>query len=103
MHRIINRELAAVALSARLTAAAYAQKTYSRGVSDTQIKLGQSTPLSGRASAFGAGAGRAVVGYFEMLNAKGGFNGTWRDLGPSPQMAASTKNLERATVSLKRP
>src|SRR6202021_1250486 len=29
----------------------------------------------GPASAFGAGAGRAVVGYFEMLNAQGGING----------------------------
>ena len=53
----------------------WAQKAYGPGVSDTEIKLGQSTPLSGPASAFGAGAGRAVVGYFEMLNEKGGING----------------------------
>ncbi|CCE09810.1 putative branched-chain amino acid ABC transporter, periplasmic binding protein [Bradyrhizobium sp. STM 3843] len=55
--------------------AAHAQKTYGPGVSDTEIKLGQSTPLSGPASAFGAGAGRAVVGYFNMLNEQGGING----------------------------
>jgi len=54
---------------------ARAQKAYGPAVSDTEIKLGQSTPLSGPASAFGAGAGRAVVGYFEMLNAQGGVNG----------------------------
>ncbi|WP_092518823.1 ABC transporter substrate-binding protein [Afipia sp. GAS231] len=54
---------------------AHAQPTYSPGASDTEIKLGQSTPLSGPASAFGAGAGRAVVGYFEMLNEQGGLNG----------------------------
>jgi ABC-type branched-subunit amino acid transport system substrate-binding protein len=54
---------------------AWAQKTYSPGASDTEIKLGQSTPLSGPASAFGAGAGRAVIGYFEMVNAQGGVNG----------------------------
>jgi ABC-type branched-subunit amino acid transport system substrate-binding protein len=54
---------------------AFAQKAYDPGASDTEIKLGQSTPLSGPASAFGAGAGRAVVGYFEMLNAQGGING----------------------------
>jgi branched-chain amino acid transport system substrate-binding protein len=65
-----------LAISALLaTSAASAQKTYSPGASDTEIKLGQSTPLSGPASAFGAGAGRAVVGYFEMLNAQGGING----------------------------
>lgn len=43
-----------------------AQKNYSPGASDAEIKLGQSTPLSGPASAFGAGAGRAVVGYFDI-------------------------------------
>jgi len=65
-----------LAISALLaTSAAWAQKAYSPGASDTEIKLGQSTPLSGPASAFGAGAGRAVVGYFEMLNAQGGING----------------------------
>lgn len=56
-------------------AAAHAQKSYDPGVSDTEIKLGQSTPLSGPASAFGAGAGRAVIGYFNMLNEQGGING----------------------------
>jgi branched-chain amino acid transport system substrate-binding protein len=71
----INRAWAAVALSCLLAAPATAQKAYDPGASDTEIKLGQSTPLSGPASAFGAGAGRAVVGYFEMLNAQGGING----------------------------
>src|SRR6202022_1225640 len=54
---------------------AHAQPAYGPGASDTEIKLGQSTPLSGPASAFGAGAGRAVVGFFEMLNQQGGING----------------------------
>jgi branched-chain amino acid transport system substrate-binding protein len=72
---IINSVWAAAALSAILSSTAYAQKAYGPGASDTEIKLGQSTPLSGPASAFGAGAGRAVVGYFEMLNAQGGING----------------------------
>jgi ABC-type branched-subunit amino acid transport system substrate-binding protein len=72
----IHRTWHTVAFSALLAATpTYAQKAYSPGASDTEIKLGQSTPLSGPASAFGAGAGRAVVGYFEMLNAQGGING----------------------------
>lgn len=54
---------------------AWGQKNYSPGASDTEIKLGQSTPLSGPASAFGAGAGRAVLGYFQMVNERGGING----------------------------
>ena len=71
-----NRICLALALSALFIASpALAQKAYSPGASDTEIELGQSTPLSGPASAFGAGAGRAVVGYFEMLNEQGGING----------------------------
>src|SRR5882757_6438313 len=71
-----NRIWGLLAICALLAAApASAQKAYSPGASDTEIKLGQSTPLSGPASAFGAGAGRAVVGYFDMLNARGGING----------------------------
>src|SRR5579862_4360757 len=77
---ILNRTITPIwgplLLSAFMVASpALAQKAYSPGASDTEIKLGQSTPLSGPASAFGAGAGRAVVGYFEMLNEKGGING----------------------------
>jgi len=76
LNTIISRTLGAVAASAALaTAPLHAQKAYGPGASDTEIKLGQSTPLSGPASAFGAGAGRAVVGYFEMINEQGGING----------------------------
>jgi branched-chain amino acid transport system substrate-binding protein len=76
LNRTTNWLCGLLATSALLAASpASAQKTYSPGASDTEIKLGQSTPLSGPASAFGAGAGRAVVGYFEMLNEKGGING----------------------------
>jgi ABC-type branched-subunit amino acid transport system substrate-binding protein len=70
---LIWGSLAAIPLLA--ASPSLAQKAYSPGASDTEIKLGQSTPLSGPASAFGAGAGRAVVGYFEMVNEKGGING----------------------------
>jgi branched-chain amino acid transport system substrate-binding protein len=72
----INSIWSAFTISALLaTSPAWAQKAYGPGVSDTEINLGQSTPLSGPASSFGAGAGRAVVGYFEMLNQQGGING----------------------------
>jgi branched-chain amino acid transport system substrate-binding protein len=72
-----NRIWGTLTISALLAVSpAWAQKAaYGPGASDTEIKLGQSTPLSGPASAFGAGAGRAVVGYFEMLNEQGGING----------------------------
>jgi branched-chain amino acid transport system substrate-binding protein len=72
----INRVWGALAVSWLIAvSSAHAQSAYGPGASDTEIKLGQSTPLSGPASAFGAGAGRAVVGFFEMLNEKGGING----------------------------
>jgi branched-chain amino acid transport system substrate-binding protein len=74
--RFINHIGGVLAMGALLgVSPALAQKAYDTGASDTEIKLGQSTPLSGPASAFGAGAGRAVLGYFEWLNAQGGING----------------------------
>lgn len=76
MNSHFGRAFGVMAASAMLASTPlHAQKAYGPGVSDTEIKLGQSTPLSGPASAFGAGAGRAVVAYFEMLNEQGGING----------------------------
>lgn len=57
-----------------LGADALAQKRYGPGVSDTEIKIGQTMPYSGALSAYGQ-IGRAQAAYFEMLNAKGGING----------------------------
>ncbi len=44
------------------------------GVTDTEIKIGQTMPYSGPASAYGA-IGRAEAAYFKMLNEQGGVNG----------------------------
>jgi branched-chain amino acid transport system substrate-binding protein len=51
-----------------------AEKKYGPGVTDTEIKLGQTVPYSGPASAFSS-YGRLMTGYFEMINASGGING----------------------------
>ena len=45
-----------------------------RGVTATEIKIGQTMPYSGPVSAFGA-LGKGEVGYFRMLNDRGGING----------------------------
>jgi branched-chain amino acid transport system substrate-binding protein len=45
-----------------------------RGVSATEIRIGQTMPYSGPVSAFGA-LGKGEVGYFKMLNERGGING----------------------------
>src|SRR5450631_3039947 len=45
-----------------------------RGVTPTEIRIGQTMPYSGPVSAFGA-LGKGEVGYFRMLNERGGING----------------------------
>ncbi len=44
------------------------------GVTETEIKLGQTMPYSGPVSAYGT-IGRTQAAYFQMLNDKGGING----------------------------
>ena len=44
-----------------------AQKSYAPGVTDTEIKVGQTLPYSGPVSAWGA-VGRAELAYFKMIN-----------------------------------
>ena len=51
-----------------------AEKKYGPGVTDTEIKLGQTVPYSGPASAFSS-YGRVMTGYFKMINEAGGING----------------------------
>ncbi len=53
---------------------ALAQKRYDPGVTDTEIKIGQTMPYSGPASAYGT-IGRAEAAYFKMINDQGGING----------------------------
>jgi ABC-type branched-subunit amino acid transport system substrate-binding protein len=53
---------------------AWAQKKYDPGASDAEIKIGQTMPYSGPASAYGS-QGKTTLAYFKMLNARGGING----------------------------
>lgn len=64
---------AAVLLAASFSAHA-AEKKYDPGVTDTEIKIGQTMPYSGPASAYGT-VGRLETAYFAMINAQGGVNG----------------------------
>ena len=50
------------------------QKSYGPGVTDTEIKLGQTMPYSGPASSLGA-QGLTDAAYFARLNEQGGING----------------------------
>ena len=53
---------------------ALAEKQYGPGVTDTEIKIGQTMPYSGPASAYGT-IGRSETAYFKMINDHGGING----------------------------
>ena len=71
-HRLIP--VAAALVAAALALPAAAQKKYDPGASDTEIKVGHLNPYSGPASAYGQ-IGKAIGGYFKMVNDHGGING----------------------------
>ena len=76
LHRIGRRAAFALAFSAAFAAqnaAAQAAK-YGPGASATEIKLGQTMPYSGPASAYGT-IGKLHTAYFKMINDQGGING----------------------------
>ena len=68
--------LAAIAALSLVSTSAVlaADKKYDPGASDTEIKIGQTMPYSGPASAYGT-QGRAEAAYWKMINSKGGING----------------------------
>lgn len=61
-------------LALGLVAACGDRKQYEQGVSETEIKIGNTTPYSGPLSAYGT-IGRATAAYFDMVNEQGGING----------------------------
>ena len=68
---------AAVAAALGLSVASVgvlAQAKYGPGASATEIKLGQTMPYSGPASAYGT-IGKVELAYFKMINDQGGVNG----------------------------
>jgi branched-chain amino acid transport system substrate-binding protein len=79
MRNGLFRLLAATAAAIALTASVHAQKKYDPGASDTEIKIGQTVPFSGPASAY-ATIGRAQAAYIKMINDQGGVNGRKIDL-----------------------
>ena len=65
-----------------------------RGVTATEIKIGQTMPYSGPVSAFGA-LGKGEVGYFKMLNERGGINGRTINLISLDDSYAPPKTVEQ--------
>src|SRR5437763_13067989 len=60
-------------LAATLAFPPLAQKKYDPGASDSEIKIGNTNPNSGPASAYGA-IGKEINAYFKMVNDRGGIN-----------------------------
>jgi len=63
----------AASLVAALALPAAAQKKYDAGATDGEIKIGNTNPYSGPASAYGA-IGKSIAAYFRMVNDRGGVN-----------------------------
>src|SRR3977135_196590 len=66
--------IGAAALALGHSKKSHAANNYDVGVTDTEIKLGTTSPYSGPASAYGV-YGQAQTAYFEMVNDRGGING----------------------------
>ena len=65
-----------------------------RGVTSTEIRIGQTMPYSGPVSAFGA-LGKGELGYFRMINERGGINGRKVNLISLDDSYAPPKTVEQ--------
>jgi len=83
---------------AMTSAPVFAQKAYGPGITDTEIKIGNTMPYSGPASGYSS-QGRAEIAYYKMINAKGGVNGrkinfiTYDDAYSPPKTVEQTRKL----------
>jgi branched-chain amino acid transport system substrate-binding protein len=93
-----RRLLLSAALLTALSLPALAQKKYDPGASDREIKIGNTNPYSGPASAYGA-IGKSIAAYFRMVNDRGGINGrkvnfiTYDDGYSPPRTVEMTRKL----------
>jgi branched-chain amino acid transport system substrate-binding protein len=80
------------------SSSAHAQKDYDPGVSDTEIKIGNTAAYSGPAAAYGV-AGFAWAAFFRMINDHGGINGrkvnfiSYDDAYSSPKTVEQVRKL----------
>ncbi|KYG18965.1 branched-chain amino acid ABC transporter substrate-binding protein [Bradyrhizobium sp. AT1] len=92
-------QVMALALAATLATEAVAgEKKYGPGVSDTEIRIGNTSPYSGPASAFSMVA-KTEEAYFRKINAEGGINGrrivflSYDDAYSPPKTVEQTRRL----------
>jgi branched-chain amino acid transport system substrate-binding protein len=96
---IIDRGIVmAAALLTLCASASAAEKKYGPGVTDTEIKIGNTAPYSGPASAFSLIA-KTADAYFRKVNAEGGINGrkivfvSYDDAYSPPKTVEQTRKL----------
>jgi branched-chain amino acid transport system substrate-binding protein len=99
MNTITKTFVAVIAAAASV--AAFAQNKYDDGASDTEIRIGHTSPQSGPAAAWGA-VGKSMAAYFKMVNDGGGINGrkinfiTYDDGYQPPKTVEMTRKLVEA-------
>lgn len=108
MHKrlLLNSTVALLWCSVFMPGAANAQRRYDQGASDTEIKIGQTMPYSGPASAY-AVVGRVQEAYFRKINQEGGINGRRINLislddgyAPSKTFEVTRRLVEQENVLL---
>ncbi len=81
-----------------INGSAFAKGKYGPGASDTEIKIGNTNPYSGPASAYGT-IGKAIGAYFKMINDQGGIKGrkinyiTYDDAYSPPKAVEQVRRL----------
>src|SRR6201981_3291753 len=74
LHRFGLTATAALGVAALVVGTAVADKKYDTGATDSEIKIGNTNPYSGPASAYGT-IGKTITAFFNKVNAEGGING----------------------------
>src|SRR5258707_5006075 len=100
MKRLTRRTILVAAPSALAIAAlpVRAAKQYGPGVSDTEIKIGNTCFYTGPASSYGT-IGKAMAAYYKMINDQGGVNGrkivflSYDDAYSPPKTVEQTRRL----------
>src|SRR5215470_3251448 len=97
-HRQWLTVAATVGIVAVAASPAAAQKKYDPGASDHEIRIGNTMPYSGPASAYGE-IGKTYAAYFNKINADGGINGrkikfiSYDDAYSPPKTVEQTRKL----------
>jgi branched-chain amino acid transport system substrate-binding protein len=100
MKRITRRTILAATPGAAAFVAlpAWAAKNYGPGVTDSEIKIGNTCFYTGPASSYGT-IGKAMAAYYKMVNEKGGVNGrkvvflSYDDAYSPPKTVEQTRRL----------